>query len=502
MTKVSRRSFLRTVALGSAALAVKTHSSTQSPQPSPKPNLLIFLPDELRADLIAGDAANSVHAPNLHRLASESVVFERAYVTHPICSPSRSSLLTGTWPHQTGCTANNGVLPSDILGLPEMLGDSAYRTAYFGKWHLGDEFSAQHGFQEWVSIEDSFKSAHHGKKPGQSDYTKFLLSKGYKPDLHNGKSFSLSFPTTLPFELSKPKFLETKACDFLERQRHEPFILFVAFFEPHPPYNGPFNNEHALDAISLDETVDHNFGDQMPLRYRLRQEFYRKQCPTVAAYREVKQKYLGLITEIDRSIGAILAKVDDLGLRDRTIAVLTSDHGDMMSAHGLLAKQLMFEQSAGVPYLVRVPGGSPRRCSQPVSHIDFAPTMLDLLGKPTHAQCAGQSRAGLVRGESLPTDFVFLEWAPTKIDIAIKRSNLASKEEIESCLHESTRAVVSPDGWKLCLRDKDKNELYNLRDDPGEQHNLYYDDSYRDAITELTGQIHRWQDRLHDKVRV
>lgn len=384
-----------------------------------------------------------------------------------------------------------------------MIADSAYRTGYFGKWHLGDEFLAQHGFQEWISIEDSLKSADHGhKRGGLSDYTKFLLSKGYKPDLHNGKYFSLQFPSTLPFELSKPKFLETKACEFLERHRHEPFVLFVAFFEPHPPYNGPFNNEHPIEEISLDATVEDSFGDEMPLRYRLRQEFYRTQHSTIAQYREVKQKYLGLITEVDRCIGTILAKVDDLGLRERTVTALTSDHGDMMSAHGLLGKQLMFEQSATVPYLVRVPGENPRRCSRPVSHIDFVPTMLDLLGKPAHAQCAGQSRAALIRGDTLPPDFVFLQWSPTKIDLALKQSTLGSKQEIENCLTESTRALVSPEGWKLCLRDRDKNELYNLRDDPDEQRNLYYRNSDRDVIAELTKQIHRWQERVHDSVTV
>ena len=503
MGQFSRRAFLRTAGLSSAALALERYSTAQSVSASSKSNLLVFLPDELRADLIVGEAAGSLRAPHLHRLASESVVFERAYVTHPICSPSRSSLLTGTWPHQTGCTDNAGVLPTKFRGLPEMVSDSEYRTGYFGKWHLGDEFFPQHGFQKWASIEDSFKSADSGrKKKGQSDYTEFLLSKGYKPDLHNGKSFSLELPTTLPFELSKSRFIETKACEFLERHRNEPFILFVAFFEPHPPYNGPFNNEHPLDAITLDPTIDSSFDEAMPLRYRLRQEFYQKQNSTMAGYREIKQKYLGLITEIDRSIGAILAKVDDLGLRNRTITVLTSDHGDMMSGHGLLGKQLMFEQSAVVPYLVRMPGQIPRRCSQPVSHIDFVPTMLDLLGKSSDRQCAGQSKAGLIRGETLPLDLVFLQWAPTKIDIAIKQSRLASKQEIETCLRESTRAVVSPDGWKLCLRDKDKNELYNLRADPQEQRNLFSDNSYRDVLEKLRTEIYRWQDRVGDKLRV
>ena len=502
MREISRRSFLRTVALGSAGLTINAHSRAQLSKPAAKPNLIVFLPDELRADLITGNAAGSVHAPSLHQLASESVVFERAYVTHPICSPSRSSLLTGTWPHQTRCTSNKGVLPPSFRCLPEIVGDSFYRTGYFGKWHLGDEFVPQHGFQEWVSIEDSFKSAEHGKKSGLSDYTQFLLAKGYPPDLHNGKSFSLRFPTTLPFELSKPKFLETKACDFLERHRREPFILFVAYFEPHPPYNGPFNNEHPLDAIALDPTVGNTFGEDMPLRYRLRQEFYRRQHADVAQYRETKQKYLGLITEIDRSIGAILAKVDDLGLRDQTITVLTSDHGDMMSAHGLLGKQLMFEQSAGVPYFIRVPGETPRKCPQSVSHIDFLPTLLDLFGKSAPSQCAGQSRANLVRGESSPSDFIFLQWAPTKVDVAIKHSTLASKQQIHACLNESTRAVVSPDGWKLCLRDKDKSELYNLRDDPDERRNLYYDNAHRDVIDDLSKRIRGWQAKVRDRVRV
>src|SRR5205085_156137 len=189
-----------------------------------------------------------------------------------------------------------------------------------------------------------------------------------------------TYSRNLPFELSKAKFLETKTCEFLERNRDRPFIAFVAFIEPHPPYTGPFNDEHPIDSITLDQTNADRFGEDMPLHYRLREEVYRKRYDGDAQrYREIKQKYFGLITEIDRCIANILAKLDALGLSDRTITVLTSDHGDMMSAHGLLGKRFMFDQSASVPYVVRMPGQQNQmRVAQPVSHIDFAPTILDL----------------------------------------------------------------------------------------------------------------------------
>jgi hypothetical protein len=114
--------------------------------------------------------------PSQARLAV--VIFERAYVTQPICAPSRSSLLSGTWPHQNGCTGNKSALSRKFLCLPELIGDPDYRTGYFGKWHLGDEFSAQRGFEEWTSIEEYSKSADGDRKiEGLSDYSKFLLQR-------------------------------------------------------------------------------------------------------------------------------------------------------------------------------------------------------------------------------------------------------------------------------------------------------------------------------------
>jgi arylsulfatase len=472
-----------------------------------QPNLLVFFPDQQRADTIACYGAREAYAPNLSKLASQSVIFQYAYVTQAICAPSRSSLLTGTWPHANGCTRNNIPLEKRFRCLPEMIGNSDYRSAYMGKWHLGDELSAQHGFEEWVSIID-FKASFRGggRQKNISDYSRFLLSKGLQPDDRKKGIFTHRFAAALPLELSRAKFLETKACDFLERRRREPFVLFVALFEPHPPYNGPLNDVHPLDQVEPEPTADHIFGEDMPLRYRLRQEFYDSKNKSGASpddYLRTKQKYLGLVTQADLSIGAILAKLENLGLADNTIVVHTSDHGDMLGAHRLFGKEVLFQQAARVPYLVRLP--DQRRAlsiSQPASHIDFVPTMLDLLGRPGHEQCAGKSRAALVRGESVPAEPVFLERAPARRAKLKQGTTLAKSEEIERAIGESTRAVVSPEGWKLCLRDQDKNELYNLRDDAEERHNLYYAGGHADVIARLTAEIHRWQERVQDTVKV
>jgi arylsulfatase A-like enzyme len=162
----------------------------------------------------------------------------------------------------------------------------------------------------------------------------------------------------------------------------------------------------------------------------------------------------------------------------------------------------MFDQSASVPYLVRMPGQQKSlRVAQPISHIDFAPTMLDLLGKTPDAQCVGKSRAPLVRGETMSSDPVFIEWAPGKEKIN-KHTKLASKDEVKKALTEHTRAVVTAESLKLCLRDQDKNELYSLREDPGERKNLYPDSAQRDTIKQLTDQIHDWQQRTGDTIKV
>src|SRR5437667_1315087 len=466
-----------------------------------KPNLIVFLPDQQRADTLACYGGVKVHAPNLNKLASESVVFERAYVTHPVCTPSRSSLMTGTWPHINGCTRNSVSLDRRFRVFPDLMEDKDYHTAYMGKWHLGEEGPAGRGFQEWISTEP------HG------DYANFLISRGLTPDKQNG-GFSELAVSDCPLELSRPKFLERHACEFIEKQQRSPFILVVAFVEPHSPYNGPLNDEHLLSEVDLDVTATLPESENIPLRYRLMREWQqaeaildRERLPTQLffgitpdEYRSIRQRYLGLVTLIDQSIGAILGCLERFGLSDDTIVVHTSDHGDSLGAHHLFGKEVMFEEAARVPLLIRLPGQKRGKVVlQPVSHIDFVPTLLDLLGQPNHPQCAGKSLLPLINEEAVPPQNVFLEWAPNRTKVK-KGTKLARRRMIKRAVEEYTRTIVSADGWKLCLRDKDSNELYNLNDDPLETRNLYSDRQYAPVISRLASEIHRWQESANDKL--
>src|SRR5213078_2077328 len=422
-----------------------------------KPNLVLFLPDQQRADTIACYGGAKVHAPNLNKLASESVVFERAYVTHPVCTPSRSSLMTGMWPHINGCTRNSVPLDRRFRVFPELMEDRDYRAAYIGKWHLSEEGPTGRGFDEWVSTDD------HG------DYTNFLISQSITPDKQNGRFSELAI-SNLPIELSRPKFLEQHACEFIEKHQRDPFILVVGFVEPHSPYNGPLNDEHPLDQVDLDATATRPESEDIPLRYRLMREWQqaealldRERLPsqlffgiTPDEYRSIKQRYLGLVT--------------------------------------------MFEEAARVPWLIRLPGQTRQKMiSHPVSHIDFVPTLLELLEQSNHPQCAGKSLLPLINDATALPNNVFLEWAPNRTKVK-KGSRLARRRLIKRAVEESTRTIVSPDGWKLCLRDRDLNELYNLKDDPFETRNLYLDPQYASVVSRFTTEICGWQEATNDKL--
>jgi arylsulfatase A-like enzyme len=527
---MDRRQFLRTAAATPLGAALAAPGRRRD-----KPNLLFLWADQQRPDTMRVYGNSRIHAPSFNRLADECVVLENAYVTQPICTPSRSSVLTGLWPHTNGCTTNGVRLPSTTRALPELLGDADYRTGYFGKWHLGDELFAQHGFEEWVSIEDNYAA---GFSPGRdrsqrSDYDRFLREHGYEPDLPSDR-FSRDFASQVPIEHGKPRFLETRAIDFLRRHRGEPFLLHVNFLEPHPPYWGPLNDEHPADEMELPPSYAPPLGADEPLAYRIRRLTDRRLRPhgidlsTDQGWRRLIANYWGNITCIDRAVGGILRALEELGLADDTIVVYTADHGDMMGAHSMCRKEVMYEEAVKVPLLIRAPrlGKTPTVVRGRFSQIDLVPTLLELMGKPVPAELAGRSLMPAIRrGRS--EEHVFIEWHPGRegfgedgaearpaapkgeADRAEKLAALlaevgggASPEAAQKAIRAHTRAVISPEGWKLCLSDGDRHQLFHLERDPGEMHNLFYTGRHDDVVRRLARRIHEWQRGVEDPVAV
>jgi Arylsulfatase A and related enzymes len=205
--------------------------------------------------------------------------------------------------------------------------------------------------------------------------------------------------------LSRPKFLEKHACDFIEKHQRDPFILVVAFVEPHSPYNGPLNDVNPLDEVELDATATLPEHEDIPLRYRLMREWQqaealldRERLPiqlffgiTPDEYRSIRQRYLrpGHVGRSKHRRNSWLSGT--MRLREHTIVVHTSDHGDSLGAHHLFGKETMFEEATRVPWLIRLPGQTRQKMiSNPVSHIDFVPTLLDVLGQSNHPQVRRQ----------------------------------------------------------------------------------------------------------------
>jgi len=510
MENFNRREFLSLAAGGTASILATgcLHASNKSQRAGKrKPNLLFIWTDEQRADTMAVYGNMKIHAPNLNKLAAESVVFEKAYVTQPVCTPNRSAVMTGLWPQMSGCTKNNVPLPAEVPCLPEMLNDPDYRTAYMGKWHLGDEIFAQHGFEEWVSMEDGYSSHYRAgrDRDKRSDYHHFLIEQGYQPD-SRGK-FSRAFAARRPIEHCKPKFLELKACDFLRRHRDEPFMLYINFLEPHMPFFGPLDNEHDPEQVDLPANFSDPLEENEPLRYRVKRESCREQYgKDEKTIRSLIAKYWGLVTQVDRSVGAILETLENLGLADNTIVVYTSDHGDMMGSHNLVTKSVMYEEAVRIPWLMRIPqlGMKQRVIANPVSQIDMVPTLLELLGRDRDERLDGRSLVPLIKTGRPVRDHVYIQWNPNSGAISVKKSGtkLAGKEQLKRVENESSRAVISPDGWKLCLSDVDKCQLFNLNEDPGETTNLFDSSQHKDVTDRLTRKVHQWQKTVADKAIV
>ncbi|MCC5805226.1 MAG: sulfatase-like hydrolase/transferase [Opitutales bacterium] len=481
-----------------------------------RPNLLFILTDEQRFDTFFAD---DVSMPHLNRLASESCFFEEAYCTQPVCTPSRGSLMTGLQPHAHGAVMNNVPLPEHVRCLPERLPAeirSRYRTAYHGKWHLGDEIFAQHGFDEWISFEDHYDGHYReGRdKNALSTYNAWLRGHGFMPD--DGEKFSRERACCLPEAYGKPSFLAEQACRFLSDAGSDPFMLYVNFLEPHMPFFGPRTGDYDPGALRLPENFGARSGDGLLVRLlaeRFRREgFEWYNLADEAGWRLMTAAYRGLCSLVDEMTGRVLAALEANGQADRTIVVFTSDHGEMMGSHGMLGKRVMNQESIRVPLMVRLPGQRRmQRIRGPVSQIDLVPTLLELMGSAPEEDLHGTSRAPILGGDDTQlSEDVVVSWndheanrqALARKPVHDWQVDLAgSRERFLAAVTEPVRTLITADGWRFSTSPGlGEPSLYNLREDPLERRNLAGDPRHRHFMQELTNRLRQWQEHVGDDV--
>ena len=212
--------------------------------------------------------------------------------------------------------------------------------------------------------------------------------------------------------------------------------------------------------------------------------------------RQIRARYFGLVTLLDRALGMILDTLDELGLADNTIVVFTSEHGDQLGDHGILHKMVMYEDTVRVPMLVRGPGVEVGRVSGRYSHIDTVPTLLELMGYDRPEVLQGESRSAALTGDGdLDGVDAIVAWHGRGLDgLTLPMSPLELQRDIPH------RVIITSDGWKLNLAVGDYCELYNLNDDPYETRNLFYSGEHGDKVVELAQRIRAWQHANNDRV--
>ena len=294
-------------------------------------------------------------------------------------------------------------------------------------------------------------------------------------------------------------------------------MAYVNFLEPHMPFTGPRDDQYSLDYVDLPANFDAVPGRNDHLKARMLHAAYRHNgfggvaLDTEAGWRRLIANYWGLVSQVDAAVGTILETLSACGLDENTVVVYTSDHGDMMGSHRLLAKTVMYEEAVTTPLLIKAPGLKPRRESYPVSQIDLAPTLVDLLGGVALGDVQGQSLRPLLETGRLPAPReVFIEWSGPDGGVSKLEkgetmpdyvAGLGSREELVKALRDPVRAVITPDRWKLCYSPwLGEHALYDLNDDQYELSNLYGAPGHQARVDDMKRRLAAWGVRSGDDV--
>jgi len=472
---------------------------------SERPNIVFITSDTQGREMLSPYVDRpGVDTPELQRMADEGVVFDNVVVAAPTCTPSRGSWYTGLHPNRHGAICNELGLSRAVPTLAELLQADGYRTHHIGKWHLDaagytGAGRAEGGFapETWYDLRNFYEEV------GTQGPNKFG---GWNRGLHDieycfGHRVA---DRAIRFLEKTPGGRDTGTADSDSQAADSssaPFFLAVEFDEPHGPYicPPPFRDRFGLEDIYAPPTMNADLSGKP----RLQQDYARylrslKQNPDgLAGY---YPKYYSCNSYVDYEIGRVMEAVRASGAsggRD-TVVVFTSDHGDHLGAFGLGPKgPTMYDHTIAVPLIAWSPGiGGGRRIPGVVSSVDIWATILDLAGA---GRCIGElDRARGYDGRSLVP---LLEGSASRVREAAFVEYDRFGIKFEQCDGFYPIRCVRTERWKLAINLFDRDELYDLENDPHEAENLIDREGVSTVRNELHDRLLEWQSETQDLLR-
>lgn len=423
-----------------------------------KPNLLVIMSDEHTASITGCYGNRIVRTPHLDALAAKGVTFDACYTTSPLCVPARLSFTSGKYVSRNGAWSNNSWLPSDdVASLPRLLNAAGYETVLCGKMHY--DATRRYGFSKDLGLQNrSRKTGKCGRLPADDLAPRPGLSERFK-DFRIGKEQENGVMRgDLAVTREASAYLRARTAE------DQPFFLFAGYVAPHFPLIVPEEYwQRYRDRIPM-PVIPPGHLAQLPANYQhLRVGFHNESVPpeTVKLGREL---YYGFVEWMDNQIGQLLGALAESAVAANTVVVYTTDHGENLGEHGLWWKNCMYEHAARIPLIIsfppRWPGGQRRTLA--CSTVDLVQTLAELAGGTAPEDWDGDSLVAWLDDPQAPwKDFAISQYYAHNI--------------------ASGYVMLRQGPWKYVYHSPPdpqhpaEAELYDLRSDPGEFHNLAKD---------------------------
>lgn len=491
-----------------------------------RPNILLITSDQQRADCF-GFENRHVSTPHLDRMAKEGTRFSACITPNLVCQPSRASILTGLLPLTHGVWDNGVDLDPQVggRGFAGTLASGGYETAYFGKAHFATKATFQptgtpECMRSFAKFGRDWRGPYMGfrhvelivlghinnpmplERPPVGHYERWLLSRDDEermlalctasagPDTEGAAQ---TWHSALPVAWHSSSWLGDRTTDWLRtRDRSKPFCAWISFPDPHQPFDcpAPWSRLHDPKDVPLPSTHGEDPAAVRPWWYKatlegtpaladpqfraLRAKVSRMPKQTDRQLAQMTANYYGMISLVDHNVGRILGALQDLGLEEDTLVVFTTDHGDMMGAHGLMEKGhlLHYEEALRVPLLIRHPGRPAARNTNLTSVCDIARTLATLAGVPWDEPDDGRCFAHAVGATGAAPTREYVSAETTLADGQAGGHGDPFYAEHWSYPRDSLNASIRTARARYVFRSHDEDELFDLTTDPSEVTNL------------------------------